>query len=453
MARAGEWGHVPQRRHPMNPIVILHGWSDTSESFTPLADWLKGQGFNVVPIYLGDYLSMNDEITLHDLGFAFQRALKAKNISQAPHSFDVVVHSTGGLVVREYLRQVCQGAPQKTPVEHLLMLAPANFGSPLAKLGKSVLGRLLNGWDWNHLGQTGTIILNALELASPYSFQLALDDLFDPKNAIFDPANTRVTVMVGTSAYDNYRKALHENGSDGTVRVSTANLNANLMRVDFSDPKAPQYSFVQDNCPKLALAVFDRNHTTIHDPAVATQKSDWTRIVQKALTVPVSGYAAHVADCATLTTKTFVSGGSSQMYHQFQHVVFRVHDQFGQPVDDYIVEFYQEDGDSGDRVFAKIHGEILEKVTTYSGDSSYRSFLFDMTDLAKFFDQKPNARVDMSITAAAVSSRISYRNPPTGITVFSAKNRAFMRPNEPTLVDVTLYRDPAPEVFKLTPRA
>ena len=44
----------------MNPIIILHGWSDTSESFLPLADWLQEHGFEVVSIYLGDYLSMND---------------------------------------------------------------------------------------------------------------------------------------------------------------------------------------------------------------------------------------------------------------------------------------------------------------------------------------------------------------------------------------------------------
>jgi pimeloyl-ACP methyl ester carboxylesterase len=436
----------------MNPIVILHGWSDTSESFTPLADWLKAHDFNVVPIYLGDYLSMNDEVTLQDLGFAFQRALKAKGIAQTPHSFDVIVHSTGGLVVREYLRQVCRGEPQKTPVEHLLMLAPANFGSPLAKLGKSVLGRILKGWDWDHFGETGKAILEGLELASPYSFQLALDDLFDPRNAIFDPANTRVTVMVGTGSYDNYRKALHENGSDGTVRVSTANLNANLLRVNFADPNAPEHTFVQDNCPRLAFAVLDRNHSTIYDPALKTQAADWARLVQRALTVPVSGYSAHVADCAAVTSKTFVAGGSNEKYHQYQHIVFYVHDQFGRSVDDYMVEFYQEEGDRPDRVFTKIHGEILEKVTTYSGNSAYRSFLFDITDLEKFFAQRPNAKVQMSITAAAVSSRISYRNPPGGITVFSAKDRKFMRANEPTLVDVTLYRDPSPDVFKLTLR-
>lgn len=437
----------------MNPIIILHGWSDSSGSFNPLADWLAQRDFKVVPIYLGDYLSMNDEVTLHDLGFAFQRALKDKRIAQTRHGFDVIVHSTGGLVVREYLRQVCQGRPHSTPVERLLMLAPANFGSPLAKLGKSVLGRLLKGWDWDHFGETGKNILEALELASPYTFQLALDDLFDAANAIFDPANTRVTVLTGTNSYDNFRKALHENGSDGTVRVATANLNANLLRVDFANPTAPTHSFVPDNCPRLAFAVLNRNHSSIYDPAVSEQKTEWARLVERALTVSVSGYGTHVADCAGVTEKTFSAGGSNQKYHQFQHVVFRVRDQFGQPVEDYMVEFYQEEGDRPDRVFTKVHGEILEKVTTHSRDGSYRSFLFDITDLEKFFQQKPKARVEMSVTAAAVSSRISYRNPPGGIPIFTAQNRKFIRPNEPVLVDVILHRDPAPEVFKLTPRS
>src|SRR5262245_1498846 len=117
------------------PVIILHGWSDTSNSFRNLAGWLQQNGFKVVDIYLGDYLSMNDEITLPDLGAAFGRALTAHNIPQTRFSFDVIVHSTGGLVIREYLRQVCRGDASRTAVKHLCMMAPANFGSPLARLG------------------------------------------------------------------------------------------------------------------------------------------------------------------------------------------------------------------------------------------------------------------------------------------------------------------------------
>src|SRR5580658_3481360 len=71
-----------------NPVVILHGWSDNSTSFKPLAAWLRTQGFPVTPIFLGDYLSMNDEITLKDLGYAFIRALKDKQVPQTPHAFE-----------------------------------------------------------------------------------------------------------------------------------------------------------------------------------------------------------------------------------------------------------------------------------------------------------------------------------------------------------------------------
>src|ERR1017187_7746391 len=98
-----------------NPAVILHGWSDNSASFKPLAAWLRGQGFQVTPIFLGDYLSMNDEVTLKDLGYAFIRALRDRQVPQTPHAFDVIVHSTGGLVIREYLRQACEGTPEMTP--------------------------------------------------------------------------------------------------------------------------------------------------------------------------------------------------------------------------------------------------------------------------------------------------------------------------------------------------
>ena len=90
----------------------------------------------MTPIFLGDYLSMNDEVTLKDLGYAFIRALRDKQVPQTPHAFDVIVHSTGGLVIREYLRQACEGTPEMTPVQNLLMFSPANFGSPLAALGK-----------------------------------------------------------------------------------------------------------------------------------------------------------------------------------------------------------------------------------------------------------------------------------------------------------------------------
>jgi pimeloyl-ACP methyl ester carboxylesterase len=438
-----------------NPVVVLHGWSDNSSSFKPLAAWLRTQGFPVTPIFLGDYLSMNDEITLKDLGYAFIRALNDKKVPQTPHAFDVIVHSTGGLVIREYLRQVCEGTPETTPVQNLLMFSPANFGSPLAALGKSVLGRLINGWDWNHFGQTGEAILNGLELASPYSWDLAMSDLLSPTNVIYDPKNTLVTVFGGTAAYSGFRSALHENGSDGTVRVSTATLNTALLRLDCSNPDPINSLLVEKVTPPIAFAVFDRDHGAIHDPADPRQTAQWTQLVLNALTIGPDGYADHVALCDKVAQDTFANGIANsphpERYNQYQTLVVRVHDQFGDPVPDYMLEFYQDAGDDADNVFSAIHGDILEKVTTDSVDASYRSFLFNITSLRAYLAQNPNAAIEMSVSAASVSERITYRNPESGVPIFTGAAQNLIRPNTPLLVDIVLYRDPSLAVFYVTP--
>lgn len=210
------------------PTLIIHGWSDTSKSFRPLARFLEESGHDVRNIFLGDYKSLKDEISLEDVGQAMHRALLDHELPLARHSFNVVVHSTGGLVVREFLRQFCRddaGGPDPalSPIRNVLMLAPANFGSPLAKMGKSMVGRLFKGWKWEGPFETGKRLLDALELGSPISFELAERDLFDDAFPIFDPAHVRATVMVGSAAYDSrMKRMIHENGSDGTVRVASA---------------------------------------------------------------------------------------------------------------------------------------------------------------------------------------------------------------------------------------
>ena len=447
--------------NPDLPVIILHGWSDTKKSFQPLADYLKGKGFNVVDIWLGNYISMHDQITLPDLGLAFINALKAENVPTTPHAFDLIVHSTGGLVAREFLRQICAlpegGRDAKlTPVRRLVMLAPANFGSPLAALGKSVLGRILKGWTWDlkHLGETGQRVLNALELASPYSWQLALDDLFDPNFPIFDPANVLTTVMVGSAPYPGIRSIAHEAGSDGTVRVSTANLNAHYFLADFKDPDKPTIKREARLAKPIAFAVLDRNHTSIHDPDEATQHAEWETTLLGALSVTPDTYDAHVIACEALATRTFAAhpDPADDNFHQYMHVVFRLRDQFGGPIPDYVIDFYDPE-DKSDVAYQAIHGKIVEKVTAYSQDSSYRSFLMDMTDLLDFLDKNPAAEVDLSVAAAQLSDDVGFANPSKkalGLDVFDTKDHTFIFPNQPVLVELVLYREPDEGVFELS---
>ncbi len=459
---AAQMASCSPRFVPPKPLIILHGWSDNSASFRPLAKWLQGQGFQVVDIWLGDYISMHDKLKIEDIGFAFQRALDANGIPQTRYSFDLIIHSTGALVAREYLRQVCTLADgtrdaQRTPIRHLAMLAPANFGSPLAGLGKSVIGRILKGWRWDdlkHAGESGQRILEALELASPYSFRLGLDDLFDPTFPVLSSKNTITTVLVGTAPYDGNRKIMHEAGSDGTVRVATANLNATYLSVDFADPANPVVSARPRTSGDIAFAVFDRNHGTITQPPGNNlpQEQEWTDILLRALNVTAAGYAGHVTACAQQTDALYSAREAADPnFHRYMHVVFHVHDQFGAPVPDYVIDFFQR-VDPKDHAYRAIQGDILEKVNTHSVDSSYRSFFFDCTDLEAFLAKFPASEIEMSVGAAPVSDDIIYRNPDSkdeGVSVFSGANKRLLHPNEPVLVDVTLHRDPEAKVFRL----
>ncbi|MDE2308605.1 MAG: phospholipase, partial [Xanthomonadaceae bacterium] len=128
--------------------------------------------------------------------------------------------------VREWLRAQRDkpGSYSTIRLTHLVMLAPANFGSALAQLGKSALGRLK---AWFSGVEPGQRILDWLELGSDESLALNLDRIHSP-----DPAASGQYLFVLTgdrpdrSLYDHLNSYTGEDGSDGVVRIAAANLNA-----------------------------------------------------------------------------------------------------------------------------------------------------------------------------------------------------------------------------------
>ena len=131
---------------PRRPLVILHGWSDRSATFKPLAHLLaaKLNIQDVSIISLADYLSLEDEIRFDDIVTAMQAAWQHRELPTTPGSVDAIVHSTGGLVIRDWLQRHYQ--TDGAPIKNLLMLAPANFGSPLAHKGRSFIACAYKGF-------------------------------------------------------------------------------------------------------------------------------------------------------------------------------------------------------------------------------------------------------------------------------------------------------------------
>lgn len=440
------------------PLIILHGYSDKSSSFRPLAKYLSAQGFSVHPIFLGEYVSLEDQVTIEDLAKAMQRAIKDKGLPTAKHALDLVVHSTGALVSREWLTRYYLEEGRSSPVHHFLMLAPANFGSPLAHQGKTMFGRLVKGWRTGF--EVGEKVLSALEMGSPYTRELARRDLFGGKS-FYHPDGTMVGILTGTKPYDSgLRQLVNKDGSDGTVYVCTANLNVTGMTLEFSPDRAEPGCDAWDNASSpIAFGVYaDRDHGSITRPDRG--ESDLGQMMVEFLNLKTGNqYGKFQTACQALTDASLpdVDNPDSldETRHSFQNLVARVEDDLGSPVDDFFLEFYrgtdkQKVKSSADDLMIKMHSDVLETVHTCREDPSHRSFIFDITDLDAVLGNGQKLR--FSISAARLSKTVSYLGTKDlkGCEMpIGSKQSRFWQPNQTLFSDIVIQRVTPSKVFKL----
>jgi hypothetical protein len=473
-------------------VLIVHGWSDSSKSFQDLNDFLVAHGYDTKQIWLTDYISMEDDVRIGDVVKRMQAVIDAALTSrQMTAPFDMIVHSTGALVARDWLsRYYADGA--NAPVKRLLMLAPANFGSRLASLGKSMLGRVVKGW--NNWFQTGTEMLNALELASSYQWELARRDLLDASGTGSGPYGLEKVwpfVIVGTRGFsDMLREMVNENGSDGTVRAAAANLNAIGLTIDFAtnpaDPRViPWHARSGARFPFAVLP--DRNHASIHEPAEASGAADelsdrlGTLILNALRCDTGAAYSKIEADWddiseATADLSRDVDGDDNvlrgfkvdppkgQALHQYMQIVVRVRDDQGYPVDDYFLEFFSPDqAGSADAVY--FHQKVLDDVHVNGVDASRRCLFVDRTDLMFGFypmlTDPAKRQVAVSISAAEIGPSVRYfdstRVGAKGSLVVhrEADDRATtvgaacLRRNTTHLVEIVIPRQPVNKVFSM----
>ena len=454
------------------PIVILHGWSDTSESFKPLAGLLRAemQQPKISIISLADYISMGDEIRFDDLVTAMDYAWNDHGLPRDKCSVNAIVHSTGGLVIRAWLQHYFE--PDKAPIKNLVMLAPANFGSPLAHKGRSFIARAWKGFiakrSEGRLFETGTQILKGLELASPFTWQLAERDRFGHGGKMYDLGNVLCTVLVGNVGYEDIRAIANKEGSDGTVRISTANMECARIEAKFpANPDRPgvghdvQYR-LELSTGMTAFGIMDgHNHSSItlssrkSLPQVGGVKRDQVLFndIIRALTVTDKEFRDWCSQLSERNDQLLHSAakGRNQAKHGFQNTVVRVEDQYGVGVEDYLLEFYEKDHD---RIAKEFHTSAVQNVHKYSDDESYRSIYIDCTRLNRSID-KVNEFLSVSVTA---SPEISDRSPAGfttigddgigGIRIEREKINEFFVSHRTALVTLQLTRQQLPKVFR-----
>src|SRR5882724_4424876 len=216
----------------MEPIVLIHGYSAESKGDTPadiasiyghLPDSLRQMyGASVVAINLSRYITLEDGMAIDDTSRALDRAFKTDHPKLLAGKFNVLIHSTGALVIRNWIRRFNR---RPSPVGNLIYLAGANFGSGWAHIGKGQLAK------WGRMvfedgSERGMQVLDALELGSDWTLDLHLH-FIQPGNSMYADYGVRESVIIGTQADVKWFEApiryAKEDGSDGVIRASASN--------------------------------------------------------------------------------------------------------------------------------------------------------------------------------------------------------------------------------------
>jgi hypothetical protein len=441
-------------------IVILHGWSDKADSFKDLKAIIgASMGAPPVSIYLADWLSLNDDVTLTDLAEAMQQAWMSRGLSTTPHSHDVVVHSTGALVVREWMTRYF--TPDTVPIKHFVMLAPANFGSGIAHKGLSFLGRAVKGWDSGF--QTGTQLLRALELASPYTAELANRDLFSATHRWYGAGKVLATVLVGDTGYDGIRSIANEDGSDGTVRISTANLNA--LRLDLeigSQPGSVASVRAHPVNGDIAFGVLaGHTHGSIVDRGSSAIFRTRDQLLLDALRVQDNQFPAAAGSAFAWQQQLGIVADPTRASDQFQNTVIHLKDHLGHEVPDYFLEFYKDPNSQNkdNRRFEQdFYKRVVNHVHVFGPNKSWRALYLDINALKALQPQIPQLYVSLCASPVYNEKRpdktpVGYKGTLTDSTgelvIANARLDHYFAPHRTVIIRATIPRYQAESVFRL----
>ena len=472
------------------PLVLIHGYSADGDDFVPLRNALSTQHVAASDINICNYVSLNNEITIKDIAEGLERALRNHPVlHDEKQDFDAIVHSTGMLVLRAWLTNAKVSASQNTRLKrlkHLIGLAPATWGSPQAHKGRTWLGALVKGGKT--LGpdflNAGDRVLEGLELASPFTWDLAHIDLLGPEPYYDRGADTPyVAVFIGNTPYDGVASVANDPGTDGTVRWSGCGLNTRKITIDLTrkpvDPegnkvaRATMSEWADNRLDVPIIPVDGRNHgSLISDPesGMVDLMLDFLNVGETA----GKGFDAWLADARQYGAKALpkmlvnpgagAAGITGEARAFFEHLIgheagpdmegwqqFVVHarDERGDGVADYMIEVLIKKGETWTPF-----NDMYTDVHAYGPDSSYRCFHVRLpkgiasgqfqlmirihastgTELMAY-QGYGDTHVQLTATSEPVELDISAVNKP-GATLFY--------PFTTTLIEIILNREPLP---------
>lgn len=119
------------------PVLLVHGFQDTSESMIPLKIHLEKKGLSVHAI---DYDTNSDIETMAGELEKYIEKIKRSLIKENIYTnrVDIVAHSLGGLVARYYSTN--DSFPGKQNIRKIIFINVPHHGTPWAEAGAALLG-------------------------------------------------------------------------------------------------------------------------------------------------------------------------------------------------------------------------------------------------------------------------------------------------------------------------
>lgn len=397
------------------PLLLIHGYSSSGNAFDSLKAMLRkkldGDGRPLIDVNVGNYVSLNNEITIKDIGEGLQRAIEQHETLKGVAEFDAIVHSTGMLVVRSWLANHPLGPGKNLRLKrlkHLIGVAPATWGSPQAHKGRTWLGALVAGN--RNFGpdfmNAGDLVLYGLELGSSFTWDLAHRDLLGPEPYFGrDDSTPYVTVFIGNTPYTGLSSVANDPGTDGTVRWAGCGLNTRKITLDLTrrdkaldgtvlPPRITISDWATDKRLDVPIIpVEGRNHGTLVSNPDQGMVDRILSFLNVASADGPDGYDAWLEEAQTWSAPALekmkvspgqdVSGVAEEVLDKIRHLLqiggepldgwqqFVVHarDEWGDAVTDYMI-----------RVYRIVDGQAVEfeamsaDVHAYAADQSYRCF-------------------------------------------------------------------------------
>ena len=353
-------------------VVLIHGWSDSEQNMLPLAKKISTELKQEVSILaLGNYSSLNDNVTFSDLANAMMNAWIDAKLPVRKKSVNIIVHSMGALVLRKWLLEYFD--EYSHPINNCVMLAPANFGSALAHKGRALLSRVFKGNHSDHLFEVGEKLLFGLELGSDWLWSQTLLDSFN--KSFFNKNNILTTVIIGTKGNKGVASLVNEKGADGVIRWCSANLATEYYKLDFSGNGLDIKHVKSKN--SIAFKIVDKcNHQTILHDNKKVNDIVFQSII-KALQVTKTDFYMWQNSCNIQNDLIFKVNSNIQ---QMQQVFVRVNNQYKQPILDYCM-IGSESSLDGHDLTEHFHSHVHDNVHIYSENSSYRCFYWNIDKL------------------------------------------------------------------------